>query len=112
MGGILGLMNVAEDVARKPERPVEIGVATLREDVVVRCSLHRLPHERVVYRRHPQAFLYLNSAELYDPDTGTFAKIGPMLSRRVGQTATLLKDGRVLLAGGNLDATSAEVYVP
>jgi hypothetical protein len=55
---------------------------------------------------------YLNSAELYDPDTGKFTKIGPMLSRRVGQTATLLKDGRVLLVGGTLDTTSAEVYVP
>jgi len=55
---------------------------------------------------------YLGSAELYDPYTGKFTKIGPMLSRRVGHTATLLEDGRVLLAGGNLDATSAEVYVP
>jgi Galactose oxidase, central domain len=55
---------------------------------------------------------YLGSAELYDPHTGKFTKIGPMLSRRVGHTATLLEDGRVLLAGGNVDATSAEVYVP
>jgi hypothetical protein len=55
---------------------------------------------------------YLDSAELYNPNTGKFTKIGPMLSRRVGHTATLLEDGRVLLAGGNLDATSAEAYVP
>jgi hypothetical protein len=55
---------------------------------------------------------YLASAELYDPDTGKFTKIGPMLSRRVGHTSTLMEDGRVLLAGGNLDSTSAEVYIP
>jgi hypothetical protein len=35
-----------------------------------------------------------------------------MLSRRVGHTATLLEDGRVLLAGGTQDKTTAEVYVP
>lgn len=55
---------------------------------------------------------YLATAELYDPYSGKFTKIGPMLSRRVGQTSTLLRDGRVLLAGGNLDKVTAEVYVP
>ena len=59
---------------------------------------------------------YLASAELYDPATGTFSPTGSMSSTREDQTATLLSDGRVLIAGGD-DAgshavASAELYDP
>ncbi len=40
------------------------------------------------------------SAELYDPVTGTWAASGDMTVTRSGQTATLLLDGQVLIAGG------------
>jgi hypothetical protein len=50
------------------------------------------------------------TAELYDPNSGTFSSIGPMAEARVGQTSTLLSDGRVLIAGGR--TTSAELYQP
>jgi hypothetical protein len=56
-----------------------------------------------------------STAELYNPATGTFASTaGPMTTPRLSQTATLLANGRVLLAGGD-DVTkngSAEVYDP
>jgi len=42
----------------------------------------------------------LASAELFDPATGTFARIDDMADPRGGHTATLLNDGRVLIAGG------------
>jgi hypothetical protein len=59
---------------------------------------------------------YLAAAELYDPTTGTFSPTGSMTTSRNGHTATLLPDGRVLLAGGNdfgnHGVASAELYDP
>jgi hypothetical protein len=60
----------------------------------------------------------LNSAEIYDPATGTFATTGAMTAARQGHTATLLPDGTVLIAGGSKnigfrsELKSAEIYDP
>ena len=64
------------------------------------------------------AFDYLGSAELYDPATGTWSATGSLSDARCCHTATLLQDGRVLVAGGSNDLddgvalTSAELYDP
>ena len=41
-----------------------------------------------------------DSAELYDPSTGTWSAIAPLPDPRVGHTATRLSDGKVLIFGG------------
>ncbi|HEX2062699.1 MAG TPA: kelch repeat-containing protein [Thermoanaerobaculia bacterium] len=54
------------------------------------------------------------SAEIYDPQTQTTRAI-PMTTRRVDHTATLLADGRVLIAGGSDGESvlrSAEIFDP
>src|SRR5438046_5323466 len=43
-----------------------------------------------------------NSAEIYHPDTDTWASKGGMLSARKGATAILLKNGMALVAGGEV----------
>lgn len=59
------------------------------------------------------------SAELYDPGTGTFAPTGSLVTARYAHSATLLPDGKVLIAGGAMfysagavPTTSAELYDP
>src|SRR6185436_19647342 len=59
-------------------------------------------------------FIRLNSAELYDPATGVWSQAGAMNAKRHYSTATLLPDGKVLVAGGSLDSDprSSELYDP
>jgi hypothetical protein len=60
----------------------------------------------------------LGSAELYDPATKTFSVTGSLGTPRYYHYATLLADGKVLIAGGADDngnqnaLTSAELYEP
>ena len=58
----------------------------------------------------------LTSAEIFDPVTGTFKVAGGTLHPRRNHTATLLEDGRVLMAGGYFDAicitAAAELFDP
>jgi hypothetical protein len=55
------------------------------------------PHPEVACK---EAAGLLSVAEIYDPATETFSTTGAMPGGRYGHTATLLKDGNVLLAAG------------
>lgn len=58
----------------------------------------------------------LQTAEIYDPATGTFSVTGNMIVPRWEHTATLLTNGKVLVAGGSTtgghDTATAELYDP
>ena len=53
----------------------------------------------------------LSSAEVYDPDDGTWSATGSMVEVRVGHRLVVLPNGKVLAAGGSL-GSSAELYDP
>jgi hypothetical protein len=56
-----------------------------------------------------------NSAELYDPDSGTWTLTGTTIGAHANFTATLLTNGTVLVAGGGGGGgslTAAEFYQP
>lgn len=57
-----------------------------------------------------------DSAEVFNPQTGTFAPVGAMTSARTLQAALLLGNGKVLIAGGQSSETeflqSAELFDP
>jgi large repetitive protein len=54
----------------------------------------------------------LQTAEIYDPASGTFSSTGSMVNARSFHTATLLSNGNVLVTGGNVGGVTAELYDP
>jgi N-acetylneuraminic acid mutarotase len=63
--------------------------------------------------------IYTKSSELYDPNTGTWAVTGSLITGRAGFTPVLLANGTVLVAGGVTGGftpvnmiVSAELYDP
>ena len=64
-----------------------------------------------------QKYRALSSTEMFDPAAGKFSSAGSMGAPRYGHTATLLNDGRVLIAGGGgnsggVGVNPAVVYQP
>jgi hypothetical protein len=54
----------------------------------------------------------LSSAEIYDPASGRFFAIPPMMYARADHTATALLDGTVLVAGGSRQIGQRPAWVP
>ncbi|MGW8248811.1 MAG: Kelch repeat-containing protein, partial [Acidiferrobacterales bacterium] len=57
----------------------------------------------------------LDTAEIYDPASGTFSNAGSVGSAHTDHTATLLQDGKVLIVGGfdgTANTSNAELYIP
>lgn len=66
------------------------------------------------FNEHPTMVIF-NTAELFDPVSKSFTYTGKMNDKRNTHTATLLNNGKVLIAGGwggNQKLSSAEIYEP
>jgi N-acetylneuraminic acid mutarotase len=81
--------------------------------VLVAAGLYELPNSIL------QSATPLSSAEIYDPATGTWTATGDLIAARYDHTATLLADGKVLVAGGRggqsrygPTISTAELYDP
>ncbi len=78
------------------------------------CAIARAPGAPAAF----ESCTPLASAEIYDPDTGTWSSTTSMSTARTQATSTLLCDGRVLVAGGRKDSgmnqalASAEIFDP
>ena len=71
-----------------------------------------------VYGIDGESLVLARSAELFDPATGTWSPTGSPFKPRYWHTATLLNDGKVLIARGSVDdyyidpTSTAELYDP
>ncbi len=66
----------------------------------------------------PRVRRLATDGDIYDPATGTFSPTQPMVVPRFGHVAALLRDGRVLIAGGystgelQTQTSAAEIFDP
>ncbi len=89
-------------------------LATARDS----CTATMLPNGKVLVaggHNNSGSGSILASAELYDPTNGTWTGTGNVAAARAEHTATLLPNGKVLIAGGVNNSgypASAELYDP
>jgi len=99
------------------------GIWTMTDPMNTASQFHTatlLPSGKVLisggYLYPPAAGMWLSTAELYDPVTGTWTLTSDMHTARCYHSATLLPNGKVLVAGGDTfgDApvSSAELFDP
>src|SRR5438477_55243 len=72
----------------------------------------RLPQKMFVEKQ--PVYFASSGAELFDPAAGTWTPTGSLTDRRAFHTATLLPNGKVLVAGGFNGASlpGAEIFDP
>ncbi|WP_437737185.1 kelch repeat-containing protein [Sorangium sp. So ce1335] len=73
-----------------------------------RHTATRLSDGRVLIAGGYQRRDAVDSAEVFDPDSGAWSTQAPMLAARGDHTATVLPDGRILVAGGDTNTDGPE----
>jgi len=109
---LLGLVGVVVGCSSKPQE--EMAVASSASPLVVEGwegtgamaearKLHAgvaLQSGKVLVVGGSRGSVYLTSATVYEPGTGSWTVVAPMAEARESPTATLLPSGKVLVAGG------------
>ena len=75
-------------------------------------TLSILPNGKALAAAGSAGATFLNTAELYDPTSGTWSPTGNLTFPRAEHAATELPNGKVVVAGGFTAYKSAEVYNP
>jgi len=102
-GGYYGEFPAAEAELYNPATGTWSGTGSLvqkRENYAMAV----LPNGEVLFAGGATGERFLgvtNSAEIYNPATGSFTRANPMNVARQGATATLLANGKVLVVGGS-----------
>ncbi len=117
------IKQTATTTAVSPQ-PTNINLGTLSP--VLRMNAKRATHTATLlpdgkvliaggFRQSGTSEIPIASAEIYDPQTNSFAQTGEMNEARAGHTATLLPNGLVLIVGGwgvNGRLSTTELYDP
>jgi len=69
-----------------------------------------LPTGKVMFAGGHNTVSYLSSVEVYDPATNSWSLTGSMSTARAFHSATLMGNGHMLVVGGAIFITSAEIY--
>lgn len=122
-GGFTGAEFLATAEIYDPEKKSFFSVVGIMDDARIGHTATRLANGKVLVtggcRNSESGEIvcneYLDSAEIWDPSTDRFTPTGSMKFARADHTATLLPDGRVLIAGGSNGLSllaTAEIYDP
>ncbi len=119
-GKVLVVCGWGSDAEAEIIDPIWQTSVTVPTTTRMECTATLLPSGKVLvtggWNGNPTAPNVMATAELYDPTTGTFTPTGSMLNARYSHTATLLKNGKVLIAGGAVGQLEpvaiAELYDP
>ncbi|HKP03198.1 MAG TPA: kelch repeat-containing protein [Chthoniobacterales bacterium] len=120
VAGTSGWVNYIPPASTELYHP-DTGTWTISGSLLAPRSYHTatlLPHGQVLVaggvREVTGGYVDLGSAELYDPASESWSPTGSLVTAHVGHTATLLDNGKVLVAGGSESSGGAlaELYDP
>jgi hypothetical protein len=125
LAAALLVLFISAGCGRATDEPTSVVPESLRVTRIGAMSAERAAHQATLLKSGQVLVtggcagrgcdLYLDSVELFDPDTQSFQPGPPLSTPRAGHVAIALPDGRVLVAGGwtGQGATaSAEIYDP